>query len=167
MLAISTEFCDWVQGTRLSVVLQETSWAVPALQTVHILAIASVFVCTVLLSLRILGVSAAEYTLPAVAQRLLPVVWWSVPVLLVTGSLLIVAEPARSLQNWAFQAKMLLLIVVLTSTVVFQRSLPRDATTVRRQRLRAALHGTYALLSLALWLSVIVAGRFIAYIRPS
>ena len=42
------------------------------------------------------------------SSRFLPLVWWSLPVLLATGAIMIIGEPARSLKNPAFQLKMTL-----------------------------------------------------------
>src|SRR5258707_984499 len=90
---------DALAHSSLSLVLQETAWVVPAVQTVHILSVAAVFSSAVFGALLLLEVSGVDLTASQVALRHLPLLWWTLPVLAISGSVLIIAEPARSLQN--------------------------------------------------------------------
>jgi hypothetical protein len=72
-------FSAWLELTPFSRVLQTVEWAVPAIQTVHILAIAAVMGSMLLFNLRLLGVRGADVPLARVRSRFLPVVWFSAP----------------------------------------------------------------------------------------
>ena len=98
--------CHWIDQTALSQWIQIAGWVVPTVQTIHILAIAVVASSALMLDLRLIGVFWANRPLEAVKARFLPLVWWPLLVLLATGIIMIVAEPARSLKNPAFQLKM-------------------------------------------------------------
>jgi hypothetical protein len=162
MLQAIQRFCDWLQGTCFSAGIQTRSWAVPALQSVHIVAIAALFGASLAYSLHVLGLSARDQATPHVASRQLPIVWAALPVLLVSGALLIAAEPARSLLNPVFAIKMGLLLLASGLTLYPQLSARRDPQFwVRRQRLARGLAGS----TLALWVGVIIAGRLIAYVE--
>ncbi len=50
-----------------------------------------------------LGVISKDQTLTSVARRFLPGVWLALGVLLLTGTTLIIAEPARSFSAMPFQ----------------------------------------------------------------
>jgi polyferredoxin len=163
MSAIST-FCDWLQRTPLSVALQENGWVVPAVQTVHILCVALVMFSSLLLSLRLLGLSARDLSPSGVVQRFVPVIWRTLPVLLVTGGILIVAEPARALQNPAFYLTMGLLLGASVLTVVYQRLLRENGEPWNATQLRAVATKLIAVLSVSMWSGVVLAGRWIAYI---
>src|SRR3954466_6722722 len=102
-------FCEWLNVTPFSVALQSAEWVVPAVQTVHILAIGAVIGSGSMIALRTLGWAAPDQSLAVANLRSLRVIWWSLPLLLVTGALMISAEPARSLENPAFFLKMALL----------------------------------------------------------
>ena len=106
----------------------------PTVQTVHILAIAVVASSVLMIDLRLIGMFWADRPLKDVSSRFLPPVWWSLPVLLVTGAIMIISEPARSLKNPAFQLKMTLLIAALVVTGLFQILARRNASFGERPR---------------------------------
>jgi len=139
-------FCAWLEQTPLSQAIQSAGWVVPAVQTIHILAIAAVMSSVLMLDLRLLGIFGADQPLARATSRFRPVIWWTLPILLATGVVMIIGEPARSLANPVFQLKMLLLLTAITVT--------------------AALHKgsrIIAIASLLLWVGIVFAGRWIAY----
>jgi hypothetical protein len=158
--------CAWLQNTPFSLTIETVPWIIPALQTIHILAIALVISSVFLLHLRLLGITGGEQLPSAVARRFLPFIWWPLPVLLVTGGLLISAEPARSLENPSFAIKMILLTFALAVTALYQRKLTANAdyweATAARRLAAKAIAGS----SLLLWTGIVLAGRWIAYTQP-
>ncbi|HVY80161.1 MAG TPA: DUF6644 family protein [Steroidobacteraceae bacterium] len=164
MLATLHAFSEWLAGTSLSNTIQNVSWIIPTVQTIHIVCVAIVISAVFLVDMRILGVFAPTQPLASLSERFLTWIWWAILVLLVTGALLIIGEPTRSVTNPAFAAKMLMLLIVAGLTRVIQRPLATDAgfwdaTSGRR----AALKGL-AVVSLILWSCIVFAGRWIAYV---
>ena len=156
-------FCLWLEQTSLSQVIQATSWIVPSVQTVHILALATLLASIFMINLRLLRVVARDQPLEWVSARFLPVIWWALPVLLVTGAIMIIGEPARSLKNPVFQLKMGLLLAALALTAFYQIGLSRGRDwydLANRGRAAALL---IALPSCALWTTIVFCGRWIAY----
>jgi hypothetical protein len=160
-------FCEWLKVTPFSVALQSAEWVVPTVQTVHILTIGAVIGSGVMIALRTLGWIAPDQTLAATNLRLLRVIWWSLPVLLVTGILMISAEPARSLENPAFALKMSLLAASILVNLGYQTALRRNPQFWELSTRRRYAGRAIAFLSLALWVGVIFSGRWIAYVQPS
>jgi hypothetical protein len=152
-------FLDAVGATPLSQLLQNVRWLIPMIQSTHILALSLVFVSAVVVDLRILGVAGRNQTLPSLTARFLPWVGWGVLVLLVTGLLLMVAEPRRALLNPFFQLKMAALVVVGAMTWAIARAPERGWA----ERKRRGLAKSVAIGSLLLWLAIIALGRWIAY----
>jgi hypothetical protein len=157
-----TEICNWIDQTAFSQSIQTAGWIVPTVQTIHILAIAIVASSALMIDLRLIGVFWTSRPVEAVKARFLPLIWWPLLVLLATGVIMIIAEPARSLKNPAFQLKMLLLIGALTVTYLFQLFHRRNAAFGDAGHPRAAAV-TLAVVSILLWSSIIFAGRWIAY----
>lgn len=156
-------FCAGLAGTPASQTIKSVAWIIPTLQTVHILAVATVMTSVLMIDLRLLGVGARERTMAWIARRFLPYVWWPLPVLLATGASLIVAEPVRTLESPVFLIKMGLLILAAGVTLVCQVPLRRDAQHWERSaNLRWAARGI-AIASLSLWVAIVFAGRWIAY----
>jgi hypothetical protein len=160
-------FCEWLKVTAFSVALQSTSWAVPLVQTIHILAIGGVIGSGLMIALRTLGWVAAEQSLARANLRFLRVIWWSLPVLLVTGLLMISAEPARSLENPAFLLKMFLLLLSIAVSLGYQTPLRRNPEFWELSKGRRRFGQLIAFVSLALWVGVIFSGRWIAYVEAS
>jgi uncharacterized membrane protein SirB2 len=159
-------FCSWLQNTPFSLTISSNAWIIPTLQTIHILSIALVISSVFLLYLQLAGLIRGGQTTAQAAHRFLPFIWGPLPVLLITGVLLISAEPARSLQNPSFMLKMVLLPIAIGVTLLFQRKLNRapdywDATAVHRATVKLI-----AVASLALWAGIVFAGRWIAYTQP-
>ncbi len=140
------KFCSWLEHTPLSQAIQSAAWVVPAVQTIHILAIAAVMSSVLMLDLRLLGIVGSDQPLARATSRFRPVIWWTLPILLATGVVMIIGEPARSLANSVFQLKMLLLLAAIAVTAAF-----REGSRI------------IAVLSLSLWVGIVFAGRWIAY----
>ncbi len=153
-------FCNWLSNTALSMVIQNTSWIIPTVQTVHILAISIVMASILMLDLRLLGAFARTQSVVAMSERFVPWVWVAVLVLAASGALLIVGEPGRELQSQVFWVKMALLVGALAVTAVFRRAARR--TPGFWEQHRGAAYAV-AVTSLALWTAIVAAGRWIAY----
>ncbi len=158
-----SSFSSWLSTTPPSLEIQEVDWIIPTVQTIHILGIASVIGAVLLVDLRVLGLAMPRQPVAAVARRFLPWVWYTAVVLLLSGAILIVGEPARSLPNPTFQLKMLLLLAVLGLTGLFQYGLRRDPLYWERSPMRRTNALLIASASLLLWVGIVFAGRWIAY----
>lgn len=160
-------FCTWLAATPLSQTIQSAEWVIPAVQTVHILAIATVMTSVLMIDLRLMGVGARDQTMAAVAKRFLPFVWWPLPILFATGATLIIAEPARALENPVFYLKMGLLLAAAGVTLTCQMPLARNAAFWELSSARRWAARIIASVSLPLWAAIIFAGRWIAYIQKT
>ena len=111
-----------------------------------------------------LALAVALRILPGTAKsaaRFLPVIWPTLLVLLVTGSLLIIGEPRRALLNATFYLKMALLLVGVVLTAALQRSFASTRWEGGRVGGRLA-----AVVSILVWCGILFAGRWIAYTQP-
>ncbi len=161
--AIIGDFAKWLGATALSHAIQTAGWVIPALQTIHILAIAVLFFSAVIVDLRLWRVLQRDVPLKDVARRFLPVIWPVLLILLLTGSLLIIGEPRRSLLNTTFYLKMTLLAFAVVLTIALQWSLASAPEFWERDRGRRIAARLAATLSILVWCGIIFAGRWIAY----
>jgi hypothetical protein len=158
------EFCDWLSSTNVSVAFQSANWFVPTVQTVHIISIAILLTSVYVVSFRLIGVTRRGQPLATLVAKSAPWVWIALCVLLGTGILLTITEPARELLNWAFRVKMLMVIVLAGILLVVQIRLRRDPaywTESRTRRLAARAIGIAAVIIGA---GIVTAGRWIAYV---
>jgi hypothetical protein len=161
--AALSELAKWLAATPLSHTIQTTGWIIPSLQTIHILAVAVVFSSAILVDLRVWRLLQRDEPLPEVARRFLPTIWPVLLILLVTGSLLIVGEPRRSLLNSTFYLKMALLAVAIMLTAGLQRSIASSPNFWDKDRGRGIAGRFAAALSILIWCGILFAGRWIAY----
>lgn len=157
----------WLTQSVLSSMLRETMWAIPAVQTLHILSIAVAVSSVYLFDLRVIGVFSKNQSTVAVAKRVLPWAWSALGVLAMSGSLLIVAEPERSLMNAVFGVKLMMVVAAAATVWVRQRGLRLSPgyweSTPGVQKAGRAI----AVASLVLWTGVVFAGRLIAYVSSA
>jgi hypothetical protein len=152
----------WLERTALASAVREGVWLYPAVETLHVLALATLFGAIALLDARILGLARA-LPLDALARHALRPVHGAFAVLVVTGSLLFAADATALSANPAFRTKMVLVPLAVANALAFQ------AGPFRRLRAEPSapvppVAKAFAASSLALWIAVIVCGRLIAYV---
>ncbi len=169
------EFAEWLSTTPLlglansiwgwgfSEWMRANFWVIPTVQTIHILAIAAVFGSVFMINLRILELAGRTQTMTWTAQRYLPWVWWGLLVLLVSGALLIIAEPPRELVNPAFWIKMGLVLIATLVSLWFQATVRRNIAIWETSHPKRVLIRIAAVAVIVLWGAIIVMGRWIAY----
>jgi hypothetical protein len=127
----------------------------PIVQTVHLLGIAVIMSSVVLLDLRILGLALPTQDVQELTRRVMPWVWWTLPVMLLSGSMFVFARPQRYFTNPIFGLKFALLLPAIALAAVLHFVSVRKPDDWRTKLVAA--------LSLLLWVSVVLAGRWIAY----
>jgi uncharacterized membrane protein len=145
-------FVQWLQSTPASLAVRQSSWLIPLMQTLHILANGLVLSAIIMIGLRVWG-SRVE-PLGDRLRRLLPWLWAAMGVLTATGVVLILSTPRRTLLDKTFQVKMLIMAVAIVATLALAAML-RRASPDGAGRVAATL----AAATLLLWLSVTLAGR--------
>lgn len=165
-LAVLHQLTTLIDGSALQsgslYLLSQVRGFPPIAQTVHILAIAAIMGSIVLIDLRILGLALPSQGVPELMKRLLPWTWWALPALALSGAPFIFARPQRYEINPIFRAKFVLMTFAVAVTLAFHLFSSRDTAYWERTggRLGARL---VAVVSLGLWISVMLAGRWIAY----
>lgn len=152
-------FIDGLAATGLSQWLQSTAWAIPAVQSMHILAIGAVTAASWIVCLRVFGVMRSPEPLSDAIAASFGWIYAGTVALLVSGALLVIAEPRDILPNRIFQLKMVGLLFALALLQLYSRYLRANSTSAGMSRRSRAL----AAASLVLFLAIAVAGRWIAY----
>src|SRR5262245_41236788 len=79
-------FSDWLSSTAISQVIQTTSWAIPGIQTVHIVSLALLFACALVVTLRFAGRGLTTEPIAQLATRFTRAIWVLLVLLLVSGT---------------------------------------------------------------------------------
>jgi hypothetical protein len=157
-------FCDWLSTTSLSVAFQSANWFVPLVQTVHIIAVAILLMTLYLIGIRLLGLNSQSPSLAATMTKSRVWIWSALCVLLVTGALLTITEPARELLNWVFRTKMVLVLLLAIIVAILQSRLRRDPDYWTASEPRRLVGRCVGALVLIIGAGIITAGRWIAYV---
>ena len=148
---------DWstLEAWPLAEAIRRSLWAYPALETLHIAALATLVGSLLLLELRVFGAQPA-LSLTALGRLAVHTALTGFALALLSGSLLFLSAAAEIAANPAFRVKLVLILMAGGNALVFHA---RDS--LRRHDRVARLQ---AGLSLVLWFCVIAAGRLIAYV---
>lgn len=157
------EFANWLASTDLSQIIVTNFWMIPTIQSVHIVAIGILVGSLFMIDMRILGVLSGDQPITAVNKRFGPWIWGAIAVLLVSGLLLVVGEPARELLSFSFWAKMALLLVGIAFVVAFQLHLRANESRWETTLAAAPATRVLAVISILIWVAIIFLGRFIAW----
>ena len=157
-------FSDWLASTWLSQLFANANWFVPTVQTVHILMIAVVVTALGMLDFRLLRLTRSGPPAETLAVKFVPWVWRALVVLLITGILLTITEPNRELMNDAFRLKMLLVVLLVVLTLIVPRASAREPGYWNASPARQRFGQVLGVGSLVLCVSIVAAGRLIAYL---
>ena len=153
-------FAEWLSTTFLSVFIQNhNSWAIPTIQSIHIVGIAIVLGSVFMIDLRLLGWAGMDQTLRQTTNRFGPWLMGALWLMLATGILMVIGEPVRELMTFSFWLKMFLVAVGTVIAAVFQKRVRKhEGDPVTSGALKSL-----AVLTFLIWACIIVLGRLIAY----
>ena len=152
--------CQWLYDLPISTTIRESFVVFPLLECIHIYSM--IFLVTVIsaVDLRLLGLAIGRRPLPQLARQALRWMWVCFGINAISGSLLFISRAPDYYINSAFRIKILLIfLAVVYHSVVFRRAAKwEDAAAVP---LEARFVGSVSLL---LWIGVIAASRWIAFV---
>lgn len=155
------DIAHWINASGLAEILSGPEWLTPLLQAIHILAISAVIGAALMIGLRMFGLRRMDTSLSETCDRMFPLLWYGVLSAAISGFVLVCGQPERELTNSLFQIKMVTVLAGIIATLLVQ------------SRVRARVVGPVDSLGLsgksavvivvAIWLCVLVLGRWIAY----
>ena len=157
-----TGFTAWLSQTWLSVAIQSHEWIIPTIQSIHIVAIGVALSSVFMIDLRFLGWAGLDQSMIEVSNRFGPWLSGALFVLLGTGIVMVIGEPARELLAFSFWSKMSLVAIGTAVVGGFRMGLRRNQHYWEESAGRWTIK-SLALLTLLLWLGVVILGRLIAY----
>lgn len=155
--------CQWLVNSSVGTAIRESPLLFPIIETVHVLGISLLVGTAVIVDLRLLGFVLRGEKFSDVVSQIEPLAWCGFAIMFVSGFFLFWSEAEKSYGNPAFRIKLLLLLLAGLNPLIFHSTIYRsiaiwDHAPVAPRPARAT-----AILSLALWGGIIVAGRAIAY----
>jgi len=154
-------FLEWLQSTWVGVLVAESLWGYPLLETIHSVGMAMLIGSLGLINLRVLGVKAE---LPLLAtQQLLPLAWLGFTLNAISGSLLFSSDAVYFFESYTFRIKMVLILLGGLNAALLGQRVFRQAAASAPAPPPTASTKWIAATSLVFWFGAVCAGRLIAY----
>jgi FlaA1/EpsC-like NDP-sugar epimerase len=153
-------FFEWHTTSWLGTKISDSIWLFPAVETIHILAMAIMFGALLVLNLRLLGIGMRHQSLPSLAKTLMPFVNWGVVIMLLSGYAMFASGALKYYSNDGFKFKMACLATVLIFQSTIYRSLLKQDDAQRSM----IVGGGAAVLNFLLWFGVGAGGRAIGFV---
>ena len=152
-------FFEWCETVWLGRAVVESLWLFPVIEAVHLLALSMLGGAILVVDLRMLGFGLTHRPVAEIARSARPYLIGAVIGLIVTGIPLFLSEPTKCYYSTAFWVKMWSLALALPFTFLIRNRVAL-AESVRNTARRQMLVGA---LSIALWVTVAAAGRWIGF----
>ena len=148
---------QWCEESGLGRTIRESVWAFAVIESVHLLALATMGGAVLLVDLRALNLGLRQRTVSELAGEARPYMNAALAVLIVSGLALFSSEAVKCYYSAPFRVKMIALAAAITFTY-----------TIRRNAVSKAENGggmltLVSLVSVALWFTVAAAGRWIGF----
>jgi len=89
-------FFEWCDKTFVGQWMRGGTWEFPIVESIHILALAMLVGCIVVIDLRLMGVLMRGWKVTGLARELRPYFNWSLVIILLTGALLFLSEAVKA-----------------------------------------------------------------------
>jgi hypothetical protein len=151
------KFFMTIEETGLSTwIRNDPFWAI---LSIHAIGMAIMIGACTVIAVRILGFSRELPLMPL--QRLYGFVWAGFWIQVVSGMLLLIGYPTKSLTNWDFYVKLTLIAVGMILMSVIRKRVFGDPSLSEPDMM--ARGRTLAAVSLVVWFAVVTSARILAY----
>ncbi len=156
------DFLIWLNDTALGTAVRESLWLYPIFEIIHLIGIALLVGAIVMTDMRLLGLSR-KLPVNLTAQHLLPWVWAGFALALISGFALFSSFTTGYWANPAFRIKLILILAAGVNASLFHFRVYRGVIGWNQDVPTPVVAKVFAGISIALWFSIIAAGRLIAY----
>lgn len=153
---------EWLQHTGLGETIRHSATLIALLEIVHLIGLTLLVGTVLMVDLTLLGHGIGRYPAWRIARDLRGWTVAGLAILLASGPLILCSEAVRCYKTPAFWIKMVLLAIALT----FHFSIHRRVALAKPSAADPSA-GVVASVSLALWVSVALAGKAIAIFQPN
>src|SRR5262245_60174349 len=104
-MAAIRSWLEWCSNTSTIGFIRDSSYGMPAVQSVHLVGLTMLLAAILVLNLRLAGVGMMDWSLPVIERQLRAWVWLGVTFMLASGAVMFLGNPAKYLASGPFQFK--------------------------------------------------------------
>jgi len=153
------EFCQWLQFSAPLIAMRGSPWLFPVIATIHLMGLAVIGGAVLLVDLRLLGLGLRQQPVRELAQDAERWLFRGLVVMISTGILLFMCFATKYYYLTFFWVKMAALLLVVVLTV----SVRRRVAMADEAGMNPVWSKAVALVSLSLWTTVALGGRYIGF----
>ena len=157
------EFLAMLEQSSLADAIRNSIPAFPLIEAAHVTGAALVFGMALILDLRLLGLTWSRRPFTVVADDVLKWAWAAFAIAVTSGALMFITNAAAYYVNFYFRAKMVALALAGLNMLIFEVTARRTVTSWDREPSAPATGKAVAIASLAIWITVIFLGRWVAF----
>jgi hypothetical protein len=150
-------FFQWCEESGVGRTVRESVWAFAAIESLHLLALATMGGAVLLVDLRMLNFGLRQRPITELAGEALPFQNAALIVLVLSGTGLFLSEATKCYYSFPFSVKMITLFVATLFTYTIRRRVVFSPDSNHTTRVAVAL------VSVTLWFIVAAAGRWIGF----
>jgi hypothetical protein len=152
-------FFEWCENAELIVAMRSSLWLFPVIESVHLMGLALIGGALLVVDLRLLGLGLRRQPVPDLARDAERWLIGSLMVMLPTGFLLFMSSAVKCYYLPVFWLKMATLLMALMFTFSIRRRVAMAVGTGLNPVWPKVVGGV----SLSLWSTVAIAGRFVGF----
>jgi len=158
-----TAFLKSLETSGLATRIRDALWLFPLIESTHVIGLSLVFGTILIIDLRLLGIASTRRSFQQMASDILKWTWAAFALTALTGSLMFLTNARVYYHNFYFRIKMLLLVLSGVNMLIFELTAGRTIHRWDKEPSAPRAGKAAAALSLAMWISIIVAGRLIGF----
>jgi len=153
----------WLQTTHLASGIRDSLLYFPLLEATHVLGLSLVVGTIVVIDLRLLGLASTQRSFHKMASEIMKWTWAAFALTAAAGALMFITNAEVYFHNFYFRLKMALLVLAGLNVAMFQLTAYRSLPRWDRAPSAPAIGRAVAVISLAIWVGAIFAGRMIGF----
>ena len=157
------DFISYFENSGLADNIRENDVLFPLIESMHVVAICLVVGSILVVDLRLLGLASIHRSLSRVTSGILPLTWSAFAVAVTSGILLFISNATKYLGNGYFVAKICLICAAGLNMAIFHGISAKDLPRWENETLLPLPARLAGGLSILLWVSVVICGRWIGF----
>lgn len=153
---------EWMVSTPINQLVLGYAWSWPTLESLHFLGLCTLMGSLLIMDLRLIGF---QRVIPLQAvHSLMPVAIVSFAINLITGVGFLFGDPGLYTANWAFWAKMILVLLAGVNFLVYFTKVEPMILKLGPNEATPAIAKMVGVFSLLFWFGVLSFGRLLPYL---
>jgi len=152
-----------LQATALATRIRDSLLYFPLIEAIHVVGLSLVVGTVLVINLRLLGLASVDRPFRRMSSEILTWTWGAFVLTVLAGALMFITNAEVYFHNVYFRTKLTLLALAGLNVLVFQLTANRTVDRWDRSRSAPPIGRAVAVLTMAIWIGAIFAGRMIGF----